>query len=311
MEYQHTPVMLKEVLEYLDPKKGGYYIDGTLGGGGYTEALSKIAGAKGKILATDLDEQAIANTAKKNLDNVILVNDNFANLSSVIAENIEEGKLFDGFVLDLGLSSFQLADIRRGFSFREDSPLDMAFNSDGTNQRTRDIINNFREGDLAKIFFNYGEEKHARRIAKGIVERRKLSRIETTGDLSEIIKKAIPRRLWSDKVHPATKTFQALRIVVNKELESLEKVLPQAVAALKSGGRIVIISFHSLEDRIVKDFFREQAIDCVCPPEIPICSCDHRATLRVITKKIVPPTAEEIKLNPRSRSAKLRAAEKI
>ena len=152
MEYQHTPVMLKEVLEYLNPKKGGYYIDGTLGGGGYTEALSKIAGADGKILSTDLDEQAIANTAKKNLNNVVLVNDNFANLSAVIAENIEEGKLFDGFVLDLGLSSFQLADIRRGFSFREDSPLDMSFNSDGSNQRTRDIVNNFREGDLAKIF---------------------------------------------------------------------------------------------------------------------------------------------------------------
>jgi 16S rRNA (cytosine1402-N4)-methyltransferase len=311
MEYQHTPVMLKEVLEYLQPKSGGYYIDGTLGGGGYTEALSKIAGVKGKILATDLDEQAIANTAKKNLNNVILVNDNFANLSAVIAENIEEGKLFDGFVLDLGLSSFQLADIRRGFSFREDSPLDMAFNSDGTNQRTKDIVNDYREEDLSRILFKYAEEKHARRIAKGIVERRKLARIETTGDLAEIVKKAIPRRLWNDKVHPATKTFQALRIVVNKELESLEKVLPQAVAALKNGGRLVIISFHSLEDRIVKDFFREQANDCICPPEIPICSCNHRATLKVITKKIVLPTDEEIKSNPRSRSAKLRAAEKI
>jgi S-adenosyl-methyltransferase MraW len=311
MEYQHTPVMLKEVLEYLQPKKDGFYIDGTLGGGGYTEAIAKIAGAEGKVLAIDLDEQAIVNTAKKNLDNVVLVNDNFASLGGVIAENFAEGILFDGFVLDLGLSSFQLADIRRGFSFREDSPLDMAFNSDGSNTRTRDIVNNYHEADLARLIFNFGEEKHARRIAKGIVERRKKDRIETTGDLAEIIKKAIPRRLWSDKVHPATKTFQALRIVVNKELESLEKVLPQAVAALKSGGRIVIISFHSLEDRIVKDFFREQAIDCICPPEIPICSCNHRASLKIITKKIIIPSEEEIKINPRSRSAKMRVAEKI
>jgi 16S rRNA (cytosine1402-N4)-methyltransferase len=311
MEYQHTPVMLKEVLEYLAPKKGGYYIDGTLGGGGYTSAIAKIVGPKGKVLAIDLDEQAIANTAAKKMKNVVLVEDNFVNLSSVIENNIEKGVQFDGFVVDLGLSSYQLSDLRRGFSFRDDSPLDMAFNSDGTNQRTKDIVNHYREGDLAKIFFVYGEEKHARRIAKGIVERRKINLIETTGDLVEIVKKAIPRRLWSERVHPATKTFQALRIVVNRELENLEKVLPQAVAALKSGGRIVVISFHSLEDRIVKDFFRQESRDCHCPPEIPICRCGHAAMLRVITKKIVLPSDEEIKINPRSRSAKLRAAEKI
>lgn len=303
--------MLKEVLEYLQPKKGGYYIDGTLGGGGYTEALAKIAGPAGKVLGIDLDEQAIANSTAKNLSNVVLVKDNFANLREIIASNIGEGELFDGFVIDLGLSSYQLADLRRGFSFREDSPLDMSFGSSGGNQKTKDIVNNYREEDLAKIFFVYGEERHARRIAKGIVERRKLNRIETTGDLSEIIKKAIPRRLWSEKVHPATKTFQALRIVVNRELENLEKVLPQAAAALKSGGRIVIISFHSLEDRIVKDYFRLESRDCHCPPEIPICRCGHQATLKIITKKIVLPTDEEIMDNPRSRSAKLRAAEKI
>jgi 16S rRNA (cytosine1402-N4)-methyltransferase len=311
MEYQHIPVMLKEVIEYLIPQKGGYFIDGTLGGGGYTAALSEIAGPEGKVLAIDLDEQAIANTAQKELNNVVLVNDNFANLTAVIAENFAAGTLFDGFVIDLGLSSFQLADIRRGFSFREDSPLDMSFGSSGESKRTRDIVNSYREEDLVKIFFNYGEEIHSRRIAKGIVERRKLGRIETTGDLVEIIKKAIPRRLWSEKVHPATKTFQALRIVVNHELENLEKVLPQAVAALKPGGRIVVISFHSLEDRIVKEYFREASRDCICPPEIPICSCDHRATLKIITKKIVLPTEAEIKINPRSRSAKLRSAEKI
>jgi 16S rRNA (cytosine1402-N4)-methyltransferase len=314
MEYQHTPVMLKEVLEYLAPKKGGYYIDGTLGGGGYSSALSEAVGENGKILAIDLDEQAIANTAKKNLSNLILVQDNFSNLSSIIENNpalAGQENLFDGFVLDLGLSSFQLADIRRGFSFREDSPLDMSFGSSGDNETTRKIINNWREEDLVRIFFTYGEEKHARRIAKGIVERRRLARIETTGDLAEIVKKAIPRRLWNEKVHPATKTFQALRIAVNHELESLEKVLPQALAALKSGGRIVIISFHSLEDRIVKDFFREQSRDCLCPPEIPLCCCGHQALLKIITKKIVLPSEEEIKINPRSRSAKLRAAEKI
>jgi 16S rRNA (cytosine1402-N4)-methyltransferase len=311
MDYQHTPVMLKEVMEYLKPQQGGYFIDGTLGGGGYTSALAEIAGAAGKVLAIDLDEQAIANTAEKGLANAVLINDNFANLAEIIAANFEAGSLFDGFVLDIGLSSFQLADIRRGFSFREDSPLDMSFGSSGDNLRTREIVNSYREEDLAKILFDYGEEKHARRIAKGIVERRKLGRIETTGDLVEIIKKAIPRRLWSERVHPATKTFQALRIVVNRELESLEKVLPQAAAALKPGGRIVIISFHSLEDRIVKDYFKTESRDCLCPPEIPLCRCGHLASLRILTKKPLPPTEEEIKANPRSRSAKLRAAEKI
>jgi 16S rRNA (cytosine1402-N4)-methyltransferase len=221
------------------------------------------------------------------------------------------GTLFDGFVLDLGLSSFQLADLRRGFSFRDDSPLDMSFSSGGDSRKTRDIVNSYREEALAEIIFKYGEEKHARRIARGIVEQRRLSRLETTGDLVEIIKKAIPRRLWSERVHPATRTFQALRIAVNHELENLEKVLPQAVAALKSGGRIVIISFHSLEDRIVKDYFRLESKDCLCPPEIPLCCCGHKASLRIITKKIVLPAEKEIADNPRSRSAKLRAAEKI
>jgi 16S rRNA (cytosine1402-N4)-methyltransferase len=277
----------------------------------YTSALAKAAGSDGKVLAIDLDEQAIKNTTEKNLNNVILVQDNFSNLSSVIENNFESGVLFDGFVLDLGLSSFQLADIRRGFSFREDSPLDMSFDSKGDNGKTRGIINNYSAEELARIFFSFGEEKHARRIARGIVERRKLSRIETTGDLAEIVKKAIPRRLWSDRVHPATKTFQALRIAVNEELESLEKVLPQAMAALKSGGRIVIISFHSLEDRIVKDFFRAESRGCICPPEIPLCRCGHESSLKIITKKIVLPSEAEIKSNPRSRSAKMRVAEKI
>jgi len=311
MEYQHTPVMLREVLEYLAPKRGGYFIDGTLGGGGYTSALSAAVGPEGKILAIDLDAQAIVNTAEKKLDNTVLVQDNFSNLSSIIENNFASGTLFDGLVLDLGLSSFQLVDIQRGFSFREDSPLDMSFGSDGSDERTKNIINTYQEEDLSRIFFKYGEEKQARRIAKGIIERRKLNRINTTGDLVEIIKKAIPRRLWNERVHPATKTFQALRIVVNKELESLEKVLPQAVAALKSGGKIVIISFHSLEDRIVKDYFRQESKKCLCPPEIPLCRCNHQATLKIITKKIVIPAEEEIKINPRSRSAKLRAAEKI
>ncbi|MDD4902460.1 MAG: 16S rRNA (cytosine(1402)-N(4))-methyltransferase RsmH [Patescibacteria group bacterium] len=311
MEYQHTPVMLKEVMEYLKPQQGGYFIDGTLGGGGYTGALSEIVGEQGKVLAIDLDEQAIANTAQKKLNNVILVKDNFVNLASIIADNIEAGKLFDGFVLDLGLSSFQLADLKRGFSFREDSPLDMAFNSTGDDRRTRAIVNDWHEEDLARIIFTYGEEKHARRIARGIVERRREAGIETTGDLVEIIKKAIPRRLWNERVHPATKTFQALRIAVNHELENLEKVLPQAVAALKSGGRLAIISFHSLEDRIVKDYFKKESRDCLCPPEIPICRCGHQASLKIITKKPLLPTAEEININPRSRSAKMRVAEKI
>ena len=310
MDYQHKPVMLKEVLAYLQPKSGGYYVDGTLGGGGYTEAIAKAAGSEGKVLAIDLDEAAIKNTAEKKFNNVVLVQDNFRNLKEIIANNFSAGQLFDGFVLDLGLSSFQLADRRRGFSFREDTPLDMAFASAGASERTQDLINNSREEELIKIIFNFGEEKHARRIAKGIVEQRRLKKITTTGELAEIVKRAVPRRLWSAHVHPATKTFQALRIAVNQELESLEKVLPQALAALKSGGRMVIISFHSLEDRIVKDFFRQESRACLCPPEIPVCACGHHATLKIVTKKVITPDAEEVKNNPRSRSAKMRVAEK-
>jgi 16S rRNA (cytosine1402-N4)-methyltransferase len=310
MEYQHTPVMLKEVMEYLKPRQGGYFIDGTLGGGGYTAEFSEAVGEKGKILAIDLDEEAVKNTAGKKIFNVLLIQDNFSNLSSIIENNFTRGTLFDGFVLDLGLSSFQLSDPRRGFSFREDAPLDMAFGSNGGNKRTREIVNNYREEELAEIIFNYGEEKHARRIARGIAERRRLRRIETTGDLAEVVKKAIPRRLWNGKIHPATKTFQALRIAVNRELENLEKVLPQAVTALKKGGRIAVVSFHSLEDRIVKNFFKQESRDCLCPPEIPLCRCGHQASLKIITRKAAAPGEEEIKSNPRSRSAKLRVAEK-
>ena len=311
MEYKHVPVMLKEVLEYLRPKKNEYFIDGTLGGGGYTEALAKAVGLKGKILAIDLDEEALKNTAKKDLANVILINDNFRNLSEIIKNYFTEETLFDGFVVDLGLSSFQLSDERRGFSFRENAPLDMSFGSDGSSVKTKKIINLYSEKELARIFFEYGEEKNSKQIAKAIIANREIKPIETTGELAEIIKKAIPRRFWKERIHPATKTFQALRIETNQELASLKEVLPAALKALKPGGRLAIVSFHSLEDRIVKDFFKENARGCICPPTLPLCRCNHRATLKIITTKPLIATEEEVKNNTRSRSAKLRIAEKM
>lgn len=311
MEYQHTPVMLLEVLAALRPKRGEYFIDGTLGGGGYTAALSGAVGQKGKVLAIDLDEKAIGNTARKNLKNVVLVQDNFGNLTKIISDNFPGGEQFDGFVLDLGLSSFQLSDERRGFSFRSDTPLDMAFDSAGADERTRNIVNHWREADLAEIISSYGEEKFARRIAKAIVAVRREGPIRTTGELSEIVKKSIPRKFWAENIHPATRTFQALRIATNRELESLEKVLPAVLGVLKPGGRIVIVSFHSLEDRIVKDFFKREARECLCPPELPVCRCGHRKMLKIITSKPLEPSEKEKSENPRSRSAKLRVAEKI
>jgi len=303
--------MLNEVLEYLEPKKGGYFIDGTLGGGGYTEALANAVGKKGKVLAIDLDKSAIENFAKKKLKNVILSNHNFCNLEKIVAEEFESEILFDGIVLDLGLSSFQLDDSRRGFSFREDTPLDMAMNSEGESKKTKEIVNKYKETDLARIIFEYGEERHAKRIAKAIVASRELKLIETTGELAEIVRKAIPRKFWSPKINPATRTFQAIRIETNRELENLKEVLPQALKLLKSGGRIAIVSFHSLEDKIVKKFFKDEAQGCVCPPTLPVCSCGRRPALKIITRKIILPTEEEVKNNQRSRSAKLRVAEKF
>lgn len=315
MEYRHTPVLLKEVLESLAPKPGDDFIDCTLGGGGYTLALAAKIMPVGQVLAIDLDNRAIENLRNKRGDliNIIIAHDNFKNLSQIVQNNWpKKEKAFSGIVFDLGLSSDQLENRDRGFSIRLDAPLDMRFdNSDQEALTAVKIVNSYKEERLADIFYHYGEEKYARRIARVIAISRKKSYIETTHQLVELIRTAVPISYTQGKIHFATKTFQALRIEVNQELENLKTALSAAVGMLKSGGRIAVVSFHSLEDRIVKDFFRTESRECVCPPEVPICRCGHQRQLKIITKKPVLPGTDEILNNPRARSAKMRIAEKI
>ena len=295
MPYFHTPVMLKEVLEYLQPRPGQKFIDGTLGGAGYTLALATAAGQSGKVIAIDQDESAIQHAGAaiklQGLDNIVLVRDNFKNLITIVRDNFPAGTGFDGIVFDLGLSSAQLADETRGFSFQGERPLDMAFGP-GDGPATVEIINRYDLLELTRIFRDYGEEPRAYQIAKAIVAARREKRIKTSADLVAIISQAVPVRFHS-KIHPATKVFQALRMETNGELAALAEVLPQAVALLSPSGRLVVVSFHSGEDRIVKRFLR---------------ASDN---LQILTKRPLVPTPEEIAANPRARSAKLRAAQKI
>ncbi len=315
MEYQHTPVMLEEVLTGLNLKPGSKIIDCTLGGASYTLAIAEKVGPTGLVLALDLDNLAIANAQQKisqqNIGNIILVQENFRNLSKVIADNFPEGILFDGVVMDLGLSSAQLSDDDRGFSFNGDHPLDMAFNQElHTAIATTTIINRYPLDRLTHIFREYGEEPKAYLVAKMIVEKRKRNWIKTTGQLLEIISLVLKNNP-KNRIHPATKIFQALRMETNRELEALKEVLPASLNCLKSQGRLAIVSFHSGEDRIVKEFFKQESIDCVCPTGVPLCVCKHQAQIKILLKKPLVATPEENEDNPRARSAKLRLAEKI
>jgi len=295
MSYQHIPVMLNEVVEYLKPRVGQKFIDCTLGGAGYTTTLAKKVGIQGQVIGIDLDELAIKNAeliiSEQKLENITLLNGNFKNLKKIISDNFPADMKFDGIVFDLGLSSAQLDDEARGFSFKGERPLDMSFGPDNTNS-TEEIINHYPLLELTRIFREYGEEKHAYRIAKVIVAERKAKRIKTTADLTMIIEKAVPFR-YRSRIHPATRVFQALRMETNEELLSLKEVLPEAVKLLKPKGRLVVVSFHSGEDRIVKRFFKGEA------------------NIKILTKRPLVPTEGETETNPRARSAKLRAAEKI
>jgi 16S rRNA (cytosine1402-N4)-methyltransferase len=320
MEYQHIPVMLKEVIEYLKPAAGMKFIDCTLGGGGYTLELSKTLGSKGLVIGIDEDPFSIKTVKEKintqKINNIFLSNDNFKNLSKIIKEsNKEESIGFDGIVFDLGLSSAQLKDRGRGFSFQLDqAPLVMDFGgiTEEDSSKTEKIVNKYKEEELERIFRNYGEERFSKNIARNIIKYRKTKQVKTVGELVPIIMDSIPGRFKNGaKIHPATRVFQALRIATNDELESLNSALPQALDLLKKGGRIAVISYHSLEDRIVKNFFKYESKDCVCPPEIPVCRCGHLRSLKIITKKALKPSEEEIIENPRSRSAKMRVAEKV
>jgi len=306
----HKPVLLGEAIESLNLKKGSVVVDGTLGAGGHAiEILKKILPG-GKLIAVDWDAEAIENfkeiISKKEL---IGVSDNYANLKSII-----RGlgiKTVDAILLDLGFNSDQIENAERGFSFQKDGPLDMRYSPQTQKNIAADVINNYPEEKLVEIFRNYGEEKFARSIAQAVAVSRKKKRINRTGELVEIINASIPQRYRKGRIHPATKVFQALRIEVNQELENLKTFLDQAIGALASGGRLAVISFHSLEDRIVKNFFKLHSKDCVCPPKFPKCVCQHRKSLKIITKKPIIATEKETRTNPRSRSAKMRVAEKI
>ena len=300
----HTPVLLAEVLRALAVQPGGRYIDATLGGGGHAAAVLEKSSPGGQLLGIDADPGAIEAARDKfrgSGDSILIVNDNFANLQSICIKY--DFFPVHGILFDLGLSSLQLDEGGRGFSFQHEAPLDMRF-SPGQKTTAADIVNTAPEARLAGIIRTYGEESQSSRIARAIVQERP---IKTTGHLARVIEKAVWRR---GRLHPATKTFQALRIAVNHELENLETALKQAVDLLGYEGRLVVISYHSLEDRIVKQFMQQEARACICPPETPVCVCGHTPSLRLINKKVIVPTTEEIRANPRSRSAKLRAAER-
>ena len=321
MQTGHIPVMLEEVLNFLQPKANGHYVDGTLGGGGHAEAILERSNPGGKVLGIDSDVLALERVGRRLAEAVqnkrlVLVHGNFAELARIVDEAGFVSSL-DGVLLDLGFSSYQMDDPGRGLSFSADGPLDMRF--DQSQELTAaDLINNASEQQLADIFWRYGDETRSRQIAWRIVRERARGPITRTSQLARLAAAGVPYK--PGMIHPATRVFQALRIAVNSELERLEAVLPQIVEVLRSGktdiiggsgGRMVIISFHSLEDRLVKRFMRREAMDCICPPGIPVCVCNHKASLRILTPKPVTPTKQEILDNPRARSAKLRAAEII
>jgi len=302
----HQPVLYKEIIHALQPQIGGHYVDGTLGAGGHARGILEASAPDGQLLGLDVDPQALA-IARETLapyeHRIHLVQASYTTLSEQL-KNLQWDSV-DGIVLDLGASSMQFDTPERGFSFQNDAPLDMRFGPHAT-QTAADIVNSYSERELADLIYEYGEDRDSRKIARAIVNKRPL---HTTRELVAAIEAVSPRR--GDRVHPATKTFQALRIAVNEELSSIESVLPQAVAGLRSGGRLAVISFHSLEDRIVKDFFREQSKELVNPPYERIYEVERKAIIKEVNRKPITPSDEEIKDNPRARSAKLRIAEKM
>jgi 16S rRNA (cytosine1402-N4)-methyltransferase len=300
----HVPVMLEETVQALAVQPGGRYIDCTVGAGGHARAVLEHGAPGGQLLGIDADPAAIE-TARQNLtdfgSSVLLVNDHYSNLPAIAFRH--DFSPVHGILFDLGLSSLQLAG-HGGFSFQHDDPLDMRF-SPNQDLTAADIVNTYAERDLSHIIKTYGEETRSRRIARDIIKNRP---VRTTLQLAEIINRAIPGP--RGRIHPATRTFQALRIVVNHELEQLEATLKQAVNLLGFEGRLVVISYHSLEDRVVKQFMQRESRDCICPPGTPECICGHKASLRLINRRVITPSAAEVGENPRSRSAKLRAAER-
>ena len=314
MEYRHTSVLLYETVDGLEPKPGGTYCDGTLGGGGHAALICERIGENGLFLGIDKDSEAIQ-TGKEKLEpyrcKKLFRQTSFENIKAVLSET--GIRALKGAILDLGVSSRQLDEPGRGFSYKQDGPLDMRMDGDAENagQSADDIVNGYDEQELCRIIREYGEERWAKRIASFIVNERKRRRISSTVELSEIVKKAIPAAARRDGPHPAKRTFQAIRIEVNDELGALERGISDFIDVLESGGRLAVITFHSLEDRIVKEVFRRRENPCECKTGSPICICGKKPDVKRITKKPILPSEGEVEENARSRSAKLRIAEKL
>lgn len=310
MEFHHVSVLLNECIEGLKIKEDGIYVDGTLGGGGHSLEIVKRLGESGRLIGIDQDTDALkaaSERLKDYSDKVTYVHSNFENVRQVLNDlGIEKA---DGFLIDIGVSSFQLDEAGRGFSYMQDAPLDMRMNSENE-LSAYDVVNNYSEEALDNVIFGYGEERWAKRIAQFIVAEREKKPIETTFELVDVIKKAIPKGARKDGPHPAKRTFQAIRIEVNRELEILEKTIDDMTDLLNPGGRLCVITFHSLEDRIVKNAFRKQENPCTCPPEFPVCVCGKKPKAKIITRKPILPSEEELEVNHRSRSAKLRILER-
>ncbi|MCX7715612.1 MAG: 16S rRNA (cytosine(1402)-N(4))-methyltransferase RsmH [Clostridia bacterium] len=310
MEFKHISVLFDETLDGLSIKPCGIYVDGTLGGGGHTGGILRHESSV-SVIGIDQDEEAIS-AAKEKLqefsDRVRFINSNFKEIKRILSDlNI---KKIDGAVLDLGVSSYQLDNADRGFSYMHDAPLDMRMDK-RREKNAYSVINEYSKDELSRIFYEYGEEKWSKRVAEFICDRRSIAPIETTNELVEIIKAAIPQKARLDGGHPAKRIFQAVRIEVNGELALLEQAIRDFSDVLKSGGRLAVITFHSLEDRIVKNVFQDLASGCRCPKDFPVCVCGGEPTVKIITKKPIVPTKEEMENNTRSKSAKLRIIEKI
>ena len=309
MDFKHISVLYEESIAALNVRNGGLYVDGTLGGGGHSYGI--LSGADCSLIGIDQDTEAISAASKrlKKFDGrFTAVNNNFCNIKSILAELNVSG--IDGALLDIGVSSYQLDNPERGFSYMHDAPLDMRMNACG-GKTARDVVNTYSVEELTRIFYEYGEERWSKRVAEFIAERRGERSVETTFELVDIIKAAIPQRARSEGGHPAKRIFQAIRIEVNDELEVLKKAIADFTDCLNKGGRLAIITFHSLEDRIVKQAFADKARGCICPKEFPVCVCGRKPEIKIISRKPVLPSKEETERNPRSKSAKLRVAEKL
>ena len=310
MEFSHVSVLLEETIDSLNIKPDGIYVDGTLGGGGHSLEICKRLGDGGRLIGIDqvMDAIRAATDRLKNYsDKVTIVHSNYQNIDSVLRDLSIGG--VDGIVLDLGVSSYQLDNADRGFTYREDTPLDMRMDQSQP-MTAKDIVNEYSEQELFRVIRDYGEDSFAKNIAKHIVKARQDKPIETTGELNDIIRAAIPARVRQGGGHPSKKTFQAIRIELNRELDVLEQSLDKMIGLLNPGGRLSIITFHSLEDRIVKNIFRKNMNPCICPPEFPVCTCGRVPTGKVITRKPIVPDAEELSNNKRAKSSKLRVFEK-